>query len=398
MGTAMKSILFYLPTVGSHAQVLRGMSGTNPQNYQHMLRQLTRQAQQADELGYWGLSFTEHHFHIEGFEVSNNPIMLGLYLGMQTKHIRVGQMANILPFHNPLRLAEDLAMLDHMTHGRSFVGVARGFQKRWAEIMGQVYGVGGTLSDAGDNDRRNRALFEEHWQIIKTAWTNETFSFKGAQWNIPVENLEFPYEAVRSFGRGLDESGVIREVGIAPKPFQRPHPPVFQPFSFSEDTFRFCAREGIVPILMNTDDRIVRRLMDIYREEAEKAGHGSLRRGERVGVMKDVLIARTEDEAHHWAAKGGGFIFENWFGPMGFTEALRNVGETGPIGSDYATLVDRGLEWVGTPDQINRKIEKLVEQHDPEYLLQCQYSGLIPHDVQMRSLELWATEIAPNWL
>ncbi|MEW2544884.1 LLM class flavin-dependent oxidoreductase [Streptomyces sp. NPDC047002] len=394
----MKSILFYLPTVGSHAQVLRGMSGVNPRNYQNMLRQLTKQAQAADELGYWGLSFTEHHFHVEGFEVSNNPIMLGLYLAMQTKHIRVGQMANILPFHNPVRLAEDLAMLDHMAHGRTFVGIARGFQKRWAEIMGQVYNVGGTLSDAGENDRRNRALFEEHWEILKKAWTRETFTHSGDQWTIPVKDLEFDYDAVRRYGRGVDESGIVHEVGIAPKPYQRPHPPVFQPFSFSEDTFRFCAREGVVPILMNTDDRIVRRLMDLYREEAEAAGHGALGRGERIGVMKDVLVSRDADEAHHWAARGGGFIFENWFGPMGFTEALRNVGEKGPIGSDYATLVERGLEWVGTPDDINRKIEKLVEHHDPEYLLQCQYSGLIPNDVQLRSLELWATEIAPNWL
>jgi alkanesulfonate monooxygenase SsuD/methylene tetrahydromethanopterin reductase-like flavin-dependent oxidoreductase (luciferase family) len=394
----MKSILFYLPSVGSHAQITAGMSGTNPVNYQNMLWQLTHQARAADEMGYWGLSFTEHHFHIEGFEVSNNPIMLGLYLAMQTRDIRVGQMANVLPFHNPIRLAEDLAMLDHMTRGRTFVGVARGFQKRWAEIMGQVYGVGATLSDQGDTDRRNRRLFEEHWEILKKAWTRETFSYEGDQWSIPPKNVEFPYEAVRRLGRGLDDSGMITEVGIAPRPYQRPHPPVFQPFSFSEDTFRFCARENVVPIVMNTDDEKVTRLLDIYREEAEEAGRGQLARGESVGVMRDVLVARDAEQAHHWARHGGGFIFDNWFGPMGFTESLRRTGETGPIGSDYDTLLDRGLEWVGTPDDINRRIEKVVRRHNPEYLLQCQYSGLIPHDVQMRSLELWATEIAPNWL
>ncbi|HEX3791377.1 MAG TPA: LLM class flavin-dependent oxidoreductase [Pseudonocardiaceae bacterium] len=394
----MKSILFYLPSVGSHDQISKGMSGTNPANYQNMLWQLTRQAQAADEMGYWGLSFTEHHFHVEGFEVSNNPIMLGLYLAMQTKHIRVGQMANVLPFHNPIRLAEDLAMLDHMTRGRTFVGVARGFQKRWAEIMGQVYDVGGTMSDRSETDVRNRNLFEEHWEIIKKAWTNEMFTHDGPQWTIPPKGLEFPFDAVRRMGQGLDDNGIITEVGIAPKPYQRPYPPVFQPFSFSEETFRFCAREGIVPIVMNTDDQVVTRLLDIYREEAELAGRGTLARGESIGIMKDVLVARDADEAHHWARRGGGFIFDNWFGPMGFTESLRHVGETGPIGSDYDTLVERGLEWVGTPDDINRRIEKVVERHGPEFLLQCQYSGLIPHDVQLRSLELWATEIAPNWL
>lgn len=394
----MKSLLFYLPSVGSHSQITAGMSGTNPTNYQNMLWQLTHQARAADEMGYWGVSFTEHHFHIEGFEVSNNPIMLGLYVAMQTRNIRVGQMANVLPFHNPIRLAEDLAMLDHMTRGRTFVGIARGFQKRWTEIMGQVYGVGGTLSDSTENDRRNRQLFEEHWEILRKAWTNETFTHEGEQWTIPPKDLEFPYDAVRRFGLGQDDAGRITEVGIAPKPFQKPYPPVFQPFSFSEDTFRFCAREGIVPIVMHTNDDVVDRLLDLYAEEAEAAGRGPLMKGQNVGVMRDVLVSRDADQAHYWARRGGGFIFENWFGPMGFTEALRRTGETGPIGADYDTLFERGLEWVGTPDDINRHIEKLVERHSPEYLLQCQYSGLIPHEMQMRSLELWATEIAPNWL
>jgi len=394
----VKSILFYLPSTGTHRQITRGMAGTNPVNYQNMLRQLTHQVRAADEMGYWGASFTEHHFHIEGFEVSNNPILLGLYMGLRTKNIRVGQMANVLPLHNPIRLAEDLSMLDHMMRGRTFVGIARGFQRRWADVMGQVYGVSGTLSDRSETDRRNRRLFEEHWEIIKKAWTSETFTHEGEQWTIPPKDLEFPYEAVRRFGRGQDDAGRIVEVGIAPRPYQSPHPPVFQPFSFSEDTFRFCARENVVPIVMHTDPRKVGELLDIYVEEAEAAGRGQLARGESVGVMRDVLVSRDGAEAHHWARLGGGFVFDNWFGPMGFTEALRRTGETGPIGSDYDTLVDRGLEWVGTPDDINRKIERLVEHHTPEYLLQCQYSGLIPHDVQMRSLELWATEIAPNWL
>ncbi|HEY6795869.1 MAG TPA: LLM class flavin-dependent oxidoreductase [Kineosporiaceae bacterium] len=54
--------------------------------------------------------------------------MLGLYLALQTQHIRVGEMANVLPCRHPIRLAEDLAMPDHMTRGRAFVGIARGFQ------------------------------------------------------------------------------------------------------------------------------------------------------------------------------------------------------------------------------------------------------------------------------
>ena len=64
-------------------------------------------------------AFTEHHFHIEGFELSNNPVLLDLYFAMQTKRIRVGQLGIVLPASNPIRVAEDIAMLDHMTGGRA---------------------------------------------------------------------------------------------------------------------------------------------------------------------------------------------------------------------------------------------------------------------------------------
>jgi alkanesulfonate monooxygenase SsuD/methylene tetrahydromethanopterin reductase-like flavin-dependent oxidoreductase (luciferase family) len=390
--------LFYLPVVGSNAQLRRGMAGVNAQNYQNMLWQVTRQAQLADDLGYWGLAFTEHHFHIEGFEESNNPILLDLYVAMQTKNIRVGQMANVLPFQNPIRLAEDIAMLDHMSRGRAFVGIARGYQKRWADVLGQTYHVGATFSDKSERDLANRERFVEHWEIMKALWTSETVSLSTKHWDLPPADLAFGHEAVVQYGRGQDADGVITEIGIAPKPLQKPYPQTFQPFSFSEESFRFAAQEGIVPIVMNTNDDVVSNLMRIYQEEAEAAGHGQLRPGQRVGMFRDVLVSRDRDEAHYWAEQGNGFIFPAWFAPMGFSEVLRNPGETGPIGGDYATLCDRGFEFVGTPDDINRQMEQLVKTHDPEYLLQWQYSGPVPHDIQMRSIELWATEIAPNWL
>src|SRR5580698_6258688 len=65
----MKFVLFYLPTVGTSAQIRSGMSGTNTQNYQNMLWQIREQLRFADDAGFWGACFTEHHFHIEGIEV-----------------------------------------------------------------------------------------------------------------------------------------------------------------------------------------------------------------------------------------------------------------------------------------------------------------------------------------
>ena len=104
------------------------------------------QAKLADDLGYDSMSFTEHHFHVEGFELSNNPVLLDLYIAMQTKRLRVGQLGIVLPTQNPIRVAEDIAMLDHMSGGRANAGFARGYQRRWVDIMAQqTHGIHGAL-------------------------------------------------------------------------------------------------------------------------------------------------------------------------------------------------------------------------------------------------------------
>ena len=84
----MKASLFYLPTVGNRREIEAGLAGMRPELYQRMLRDISEQVRLADDLGYDSVSFTEHHFHIEGFEVSNNPVLLDLYFAMQRKRIR----------------------------------------------------------------------------------------------------------------------------------------------------------------------------------------------------------------------------------------------------------------------------------------------------------------------
>ncbi|HEY0425291.1 MAG TPA: LLM class flavin-dependent oxidoreductase [Rhodopila sp.] len=177
----MKASLFYLPSIGSRAEIEAGMAGMRPELYQRMLAELSEQIRIADDLGYDSVSFTEHHFHIEGFELSNNPVLLDLYFAMQTKRIRVGQLGIVLPAANPIRVAEDIAMLDHMTGGRANAGFARGYQRRWVDIMAQqTHGVHGALPHQHDEiDAANRAAFEENFQIIKKAWTQEMLTHDG---------------------------------------------------------------------------------------------------------------------------------------------------------------------------------------------------------------------------
>ena len=165
----MKISLFYLPSIGSRAEIEQGRAGLRPELYTRMLEELAEQAVLADELGYDSISFTEHHFHVEGFELSNNPVLLDLFVGMKTQRIRVGQLGVVLPAQNPIRVAEDIAMLDHMTGGRANAGFARGYQRRWVDIMAQqTHGIHGALPHQHDAiDQANRAAFEECYQIIR---------------------------------------------------------------------------------------------------------------------------------------------------------------------------------------------------------------------------------------
>ena len=93
----MQTSLFYLPSIGSRSEMEAGMAGTRRDLYGKMLREISEQAQLADSLGYEGIYFTEHHFHVEGFEISQNPILLDLFVAMQTERIRVGQLGLVLP-------------------------------------------------------------------------------------------------------------------------------------------------------------------------------------------------------------------------------------------------------------------------------------------------------------
>src|SRR6266436_1798973 len=212
----MKVSLFYLPSVGSKADIEKGRVGLQGHLYDQMLHDITGQAKLADDLGYDSISFTEHHFHVEGFELSNNPVLLDLYIAMQTKRLRVGQLGIVLPSQNPLRVAEDIAMLDHMTGGRANAGFARGYQRRWVDIMAQqLHGIHGATPGEHDAiDQANRQAFEEHFRIIKRAWTEPMLDYRGTNWQIPPAGTPWDLDATRQWGKGLDEDNIVRQIGV----------------------------------------------------------------------------------------------------------------------------------------------------------------------------------------
>src|SRR5688572_24654431 len=113
----------------------RGLAGLRGDLYDRMLRELSEQARLADDLGYDSISFTEHHFHVEGSELSNNPVLLDLFVAMQTDRIRVGQLGIVLPAETPIRVAENIACSTISPAGR------RRLRPRVPTVLGRHHGT-----------------------------------------------------------------------------------------------------------------------------------------------------------------------------------------------------------------------------------------------------------------
>src|SRR3546814_16708986 len=97
--------------------------------------------------------------------------------------MKAGIMGYTMTTHNPVRVAEEIATLDHMLQGRLYCGFTRGYHARWVDAYGIKEGVGATTPDnvkaRDQQDARNRSLFEEGVRVIKKAWTNDVFDHKG---------------------------------------------------------------------------------------------------------------------------------------------------------------------------------------------------------------------------
>src|SRR5262249_50430044 len=127
---AMKFMLFVLPTVPGTLEDRKRLRpiGRNNERYQQMLDEVRQLAVFADDAGFDVMASTEHHFHSEGYETSVAPLLLYADLAARTKRIKFSPLGLVLPSWDPMRAAEELAVLDHLTKGRIYAGFARGYQ------------------------------------------------------------------------------------------------------------------------------------------------------------------------------------------------------------------------------------------------------------------------------
>ena len=387
---------FYLPSVGHMEDIKKGMAGKQTHLYQMMLRELTEQLQYMDANGYYGCGFTEHHFHVEGEEVSTNPVILDLYFGLQTKRMKFGQLGNVLPSQNPINLAENIAMVSQMLQGRVFAGFARGYQPRWVNVLGQQVGLADPAGGESYEELK-RSLFEEHFEIIMKAWQNDTFSFQGKHWQVPTKDIKWAAaEVAWNFGQGCNKDGIIEEIGIAPPPYEKQVPDMFMPFATSERSIKWGMERGIVPVTIMTHYDVVKEHFRAGMEAANAAGK-NYKFGQGMAMSREIIVADTDAEAEEIAREAGSFIWNNFFVPFGFNAAIAGPGE-GPfdLPATFDTLSERGLVIHGSPDTVDRKLEALFEKLPVDYFWMFIYNHM-PHDKCMKSLELMTEKVWPNF-
>lgn len=401
----MKSMLFMLPTIPAtyaERERLRPI-GRNVERMQQMLAQVREIAEYADRTGFDALTLTEHHFHSEGLEVSVAPIPFLADLAARTSRIKFATLVLALPAWDPIRLAEEIAMLDHLSQGRFIAGIGRGYQDRWIKVLGQQYGVSGASSDGSAADRHNREVFEEVYHIMKLAWTEDAFSYQGKYYQVPAPHDEgirgWPVAASWTALYGapgeLDAEGVIRKICVVPKPYTQPHPPLWQAFSASAETIDWCAKEDILLWSLASSSNLLEVAQGYQNASAR---HGRKRAlGENFGAFRMVYIGNTYDEAFALGAAALGDAFVRYFSGFGFFEGFRRPGETGPVPISFERMVEARFAIVGTVDQVKRQIAELREEINPDWFGWYLDQGLMPEDQLRRQLDLFTQEIMPTF-
>lgn len=369
---------FVYCTIGRRAELERGMAGKDPVLYRRMLDELAAYVRLADDLGYAGFGHPEHHLQIEGFEASNDPTLMGMWFGMHSERLRVITCGFVSTTHNPLRAAEAISTMDNMLRGRFGVGLVRGYQSRWVESfkVKEAVGAVGPWNKNDQADRDNRDYFAEYVDIVVRALTEETFRHQGRYWQLPPPDLvnPHPHPVYTRYGRGVTDDFAIREVGIAPRPWQSPHPPLYGGFSASMRTARFWARYRGKPIVMSDNLDFLAALWAAYRDEAALHGYTPAP-GDEAAWGGLMICARTEDEAQRLATDMK-WLWETW--------AM-------PFGQPYPELL------FGTPDTLSRRIEAAARTVPINEMFLIIPQGLHEPDDIKRSLELFATGVMPNF-
>ena len=345
-----------------------------------------------DENNWDSIWYTEHHFNHEGMESCTNPLMMGTDIAARTKKIKIGQACNVITFHNPIRLAEDIAFLDQLSEGRVEVGIGRGVYGREAINMNKE----ADLKDQAKNFR----LFDETLSIMKKAWTEKFFNHQGEFYTYPAPNFKWQHDMSPPSEEFLDmNTSEIKKISIVPKPFQKPYPAIWQVVD-SPSSIEWAAANGINTIMWIPTVKALKKRFQLYQEAKSKAENREVPLGEGICLVRDMFIADTMEEAEKLA----GEHIVNYMRWVCHWRGLGNhmdPGETLPETDhkldllNYDFLHKRNLLF-GTPEYVVNKINELKSELNLQNLQVWSNFPGIEHEACMRSIKLFTDEVMPK--
>ncbi len=320
------------------------------------------QAEMADQLGWDWVSVAEHHY--APFSISPNPMVMAAAFSQRVKSAKIALMGPDTPILNPVRVAEEFAMLDTLTGGRIVAGLMRGTPNEYV-----TYNV---------NPNESRDRFQESLKLIKMVWTErQPFGWQG-------KHFQF------------------RTISIWPRPVQDPHPPMFMSGS-SMESGKFAADNQVGIGFAVTTLLDAAKAADYYRVEAKKAGWSPTR--DDVIYRMNFHVADTDDQAIEDLKSAGAGKFKG-IGTLNpdMMRVLRQTkyfsgNENRPTEAKIATieLEDRiklGQVLIGSPDSVVKQIEKVRDALGPG-ILDLANAGQMG-DKTTKSMELMATKVLPR--
>ena len=356
-------------------------------NSEQLIDNLRQQTILAEELGFEAMWLGEHHFGPYAVGDLPNPILLGADLAARTSRIRIGQMANIAPWWHPIRLAEDVAILDNMTRGRVEVGFGRGV---WPYEGPQFHPNADPRKDA-----ENRELFRETVEIVRGIWTNEYFSYQGTNYSFPADGTVFSHPLYPP-NPAWQEGDRVTKLRVTPRPYQDPHPPLWMTVS-TDRSVTTAAELGLKACYWQPPALRIRERMELYAQVRTEREGRPFAVGEDQAVMRSMYVAPSMEEARRDAEAGimSAFIFNDPFrGRQVFTNPGEVLGDE--VKLDWDFLEPRSL-LVGSPEDVVGKIEELREVCHLDYLL-VEFSHMgIPLSKSLTNLETFATQVMPRF-
>ena len=333
-------------------------------------------ARTLDRYGWDTLWLAEHHFQHEGYECLPNLLIMAVHLAHVVPRLKIGGGFNIAPMWHPLRLAEDFALADILTGGRTVFGVGRGYHTREVETFGAPM----LNADA------NRVLFEEQVEIIFKSFNQDRFSHRGRHYTLPPH---VPY-------RGYE----LQEITLIPRPVHRPVE-CWQPIvSANPRGLDFMIRHGIKGMVGGGAATMAEGPIQAYRDAAARAGQ-QLQLGENLAIGIFFHLARSREQAveemRPWFEE-----HVKMFAPLGFVpgispaqvEATKKRGGWDQAGvptlEHYMKL---GSWFAGSPQQLIEHLKGIERRFPGMQTINLSTSLCTPKTVMQEQFQWVAEEV-----